>query len=389
MEPCVHRANCGGCIYQEIAYEDQLQLKAKDVIRHFNDNLVPTGDFLGIESSPSRYGYRNKMEYTFGDEVKGGELTLGLHRQGRFFSIITTDECQIADEDFNKIQRTVLDFCKAEDYPFYHKKSHKGLLRHLVLRKGHRTGELLVNIVTSTQLPFSGEKFVEVIKSIDLSGQVVGILHTENDNKADAVNCDNLNILWGRDYYNEELMGLKFSVSAFSFFQTNVEAAERLYSEAISLIPDLSGKTVFDLYSGTGTIAQAVALKANKVIGIEIVEDAVNSARRNADLNEIENCTFVCGDVLKLIEKIDEKPDVIFLDPPRAGVHPKALEKILNYGVNEIVYISCNPKTLAQNLAVATDFGYKVEKLKAYDNFPFTRHVEAVTLLTRSEASCK
>ncbi len=343
MDLCEHRADCGGCIYQGIPYTEQLQLKAKEVLRHFKDNLVTYERFLGIEGSPQRYAYRNKMEYTFGDEVKDGDMTLGLHKQGRYMSIITTDKCQLVDPDFNRILDATLKFCGEREYPFYHKKSHKGLLRHLILRKGEHTGELLVNIVTSTQMPFDGAAFVSLIEGLELENRVVGILHTENDNLADAIVCDKLNILSGRDYYNEELLGLKFRVSAFSFFQTNVLAVERLYTEALSLVPDLSGKTVFLLYSGTGTIAQTAALRAKKVIGIELVEEAVEAARANAEMNGLSNCSFIAGDVLKVLDDIEDKPDVIFLDPPRAGVHPKAMEKILNYGVKEIVYISCNP----------------------------------------------
>lgn len=385
MDLCVHRDECGGCIYQGIAYEEQLQLKAKDVLRHFSENLVPFDSFLGIEGSPKRYAYRNKMEYTFGDEVKGGEMTLGLHKQGRFFSIATTDRCQLADSDFNLILKETLTFCKEKGYPFYHKKSRKGLLRHLVIRKGEHTGEILVNIITSTQMDFDGSSYAQKMKELHTDGEVVGILHTENDMPADAVGCDKMNILWGRDYYCEELMGLKFRVSAFSFFQTNVIAVERLYTEALSMIPDLAGKVVFDLYSGTGTIAQAAALRAKKVIGIELVGEAVESAKANATINGLTNCSFIAGDVLKVLDDVNDKPDVIFLDPPRAGVHPKALEKILNYGIKEIVYISCNPKTLAQNLATAMLFGYKTSTLKAYDNFPFTRHTEAVALLRKEK----
>lgn len=378
MEPCIHRTYCGGCIYQEIPYQDQLQLKAKDVLRHFQENSVAVDNFLGIEGSPSIYAYRNKMEYTFGDEVKGGELNLGLHQQGRFYSIMTTDKCQLVHEDFNVILRAVLAFARRKDYSFYHKRSHEGFLRHLVIRRGESTGQLLVNLVTTSKGSIDKEEFVNCIKGLELEGGIAGILHTENNQKSDAVICDKLNILWGQDYYNEEVLGLRFQVSAFSFFQTNVRAAERLYLEAISLVPDLEGKVVYDLYSGTGTIGQALAGYAKKVIGIELVEDAVKAAIANAEINKLSNCTFLAGDVLKVLDEIPEKPDLIFVDPPRAGINPKALDKILNYGIKEIVYISCNPKTLAQNLRVANEKGYKVNSLKAFDNFPFTRHTEVI-----------
>ena len=198
MDLCEHQPDCGGCIYQEIPYKEQLQLKAKEVMRNFADNLVTYERFLGIEGSPQRYAYRNKMEYTFGDEVKDGEMTLGLHKRGRHMSIITTDKCRLVDPDFNRIQQAVLEFCREREYPFYHKKSHKGLLRHLILRKGEHTGELLVNIVTSTQMPFDGAAFVSLIESLELKNRVVGILHTENDRLADAIICEKLNILSGR-----------------------------------------------------------------------------------------------------------------------------------------------------------------------------------------------
>jgi tRNA/tmRNA/rRNA uracil-C5-methylase (TrmA/RlmC/RlmD family) len=181
----------------------------------------------------------------------------------------------------------------------------------------------------------------------------------------------------------DEIMTLKFKVSAFSFFQTNILAVEKLYTEALALIKDLDGKTVFDLYCGTGTITQTLALRANKVIGVELVEEAVASAKENAKLNGLDNCEFIAGDVLEVLDRIEEKPDVIVLDPPRVGVHPKALEKILNYGVNQIIYISCNPKSLVENLSFAQYYGYKTVSVKAYDNFPNTRHIECLVLLTK------
>jgi 23S rRNA (uracil1939-C5)-methyltransferase len=383
LEPCVHSKECGGCIYQSIAYEDQLVLKAKEVRRHFDENSIEVDNFLGIEGSPDRYRYRNKMEYTFGDEVKDGELTLGLHKHGHFYSITTTDKCQLVDDDFNTILSASLEFCRKEGYSFYHKKRHEGLLRHLIIRKGRSTGEILVNLVTSTEPGLDTKKFVDQMCGLKLSGHVVGVLHTENNKVSDAVIPERVSILWGRDHYNEELLGLKFKVSAFSFFQTNVRAAERLYAESLTMLSDIGGKTVLDLYSGTGTIAQAAALSAKKVIGIELVEEAVEAARVSAEENKLNNCVFYSGDVLNVLDEIEEAPDIIFIDPPRAGVHPKAMTKILNYGVKEIIYISCNPKTQAKNLVIAKDLGYRIKTLKAYDNFPFTRHTETICLLEK------
>lgn len=381
MEICRHNESCGGCIYQGIPYSDQIILKGKEVLRLLDEKKIDYGKYLGIEGSPKRTAYRNKMEYTFGDEIKNGEMTLGMHKKGRFMSIVTVDECQLVDPDFNVILKAALNFCREKGYDYYHKKSHQGLMRNLIIRKGEHTGELLINAVTSSQREFDGESFAEMLLALPLQNRIVGILHTVNDRIADFVYCDKLNIIWGRDYYMEEIMTLKFKVSAFSFFQTNILAVEKLYTEALSLIKDLDGKTVFDLYCGTGTITQTLALRAKRAIGVEIVEEAVESARENARMNGLENCEFIAGDVLEVLDRLSDKPDVIVLDPPRAGIHPKALEKILNYGVNQIVYISCNPKSLVENLSFAQYYGYKTVSVKAFDNFPNTKHIECVVLM--------
>jgi 23S rRNA (uracil1939-C5)-methyltransferase len=384
MEICKHNENCGGCIYQEIPYQDQLILKGKEVKRLLEEKKIDFEKYLGIEGSPRRTAYRNKMEYTFGDEIKNGEMTLGMHKKGRFMSIVTVDECQLVDSDFNEILKAVLDFCGKRGYDFYHKKSHLGLMRNLIIRKGENTKELLVNIVTTSQREFDEAGFVEAVKALRLENKIIGILHTINDKIADFVYCDKLITLWGRDYYREEIMGLKFKVSAFSFFQTNIPAIEKLYTEALALIKDLDGKTVFDLYCGTGTITQTLALRAKKAIGVEIVEEAVEAAKENARLNKLDNCEFIAGDVLTVLDQLEDKPDVIVLDPPRVGIHSKALEKILNYGVNQIVYISCNPKTMVENLSFMQYYGYKVKSVKAFDNFPHTKHTECIVLMTNS-----
>ena len=329
-------------------YQEQIILKGKDVIRLLGEKNVSYEKYLGIEGSPKQSAYRNKMEYTFGNEEKDGEMTLGMHKKGRFMSIITVDECQLVDPDFNLILKVALDFCKKKDYSFYHKKSHKGLLRNLIIRKGEKTKELLVNIVTTTQQEFDDASFTEVIKSLALENTLVGIVHTYNDNVADFVYCDRIETLWGRDYYMEELLGLKFKVSAFSFFQTNILAIEKLYTEALALIREPEGKTIFDLYCGTGTITQTLALRAGKAIGVEIVEEAVEAARENAKLNGLNNCEFIAGDVLKVIDGLEEKPDVIVLDPPRVGVHPKALEKIVNYGLIKLFISPVIPRLLSK-----------------------------------------
>jgi len=405
MDICPHDEFCGGCIYQGVDYEEQLRTKENDVYFLLKKNDVHPDRVDHIEGCPSQYAYRNKMEYTFGDLVKDGEMTLGMHKKGHFMSIVTVDHCQLVHPDFNKILRAALDFVIERGYPKYNKKSHTGLMRNLIVRRGVNTGELLVNIVTASDEayisacgegcePFDDEAFADMIMGLDLDNRVVGILRTDCDTLADAVVPDRVHIISGRDYYMEELLGLKFKVSSFSFFQTNVEAVTRLYSEALALIgaagPEdngktISGKKVFDLFCGTGTISQIMALKASEVLGVEIVEEAVKAAEENAAMNGLDNCRFYAGDVFKVLEQGNfEKPDVIVVDPPRSGIQPKALDKIIAYGVDEILYISCNPKTLAMDLAYLENSGYHAVYLKSFDNFPFTKHIEACCLLEKT-----
>ncbi len=384
-EVCRDKDICGGCVYQGVPYEEQLSNKFGEVKGLLDKKDIRYGELLPIEGAPSRYGYRNKMEYTFGDMEKNGPMTLGMHKKKHFMSIVTVDQCQLVHEDFNVILRGVLEFASSRGYTHYHKKAHKGLMRHLIVRRGIRTGELMVNVVTSSEDGFDENAFVEMIRALPLENQVVGILRTINDRLADAVYCDELRVLWGRDYYNEEILGLKFKVSAFSFFQTNVDAVERLYSYAVSLIEDFENKEVFDLYCGTGTITQVLARKAKEVIGIELVEEAVEAAKANAALNGLDNCRFLAGDVFEVLDSLPDKPEVIVVDPPRVGISSNALEKIIGYGVKQIVYISCNPKSLADNLYYMQYYGYEIKSVKPFDNFPGTKHTETVVQLVRKK----
>ena len=380
---CQHREFCGGCIHQGVPYEEQLKIKEDEVKALMSAKAVKYEKMDPIEGCPDAYRYRNKMEYTFGDLVKDGPTTLGMHKKKNFMSIVTVDHCQLVDEDFNKILRFTLDFAEEHGYRHYHKKRHDGLLRNLIIRKGVRTKELLINIVTTFNDDFDEEAFKEGLLGLSLENNIVGILRTFNDNIADKVTCEEMKTLYGRDYYMEEIMGLKFKVSAFSFFQTNIEAVERLYREAIDLIDDFEGKTAFDLYCGTGTISQVLALKAKNVVGVELVEEAVDAAKENAELNGLDNCEFIAGDVFEVLKDVETKPEVIVVDPPRMGMSLKAVDKIVSYGVKQIVYISCNPKTLAINLEQFQYAGYKVKYLKPFDNFPMTKHTECICLLEK------
>ncbi len=400
---CIHAGECGGCTYQTLPYEKQLEMKAAQVKKLIDAVIAPDNkdyEFQGIKASPRQTGYRNKMEFSFGDEFKDGPLALGMHKRGSFYDIVTVDECQIVDSDFRQILKITLDYFKNKNITYYHKLRHTGYLRHLLVRKAVKTEEILVDLITTTQTEFEGteaellEGFKNALLAADYHGKMTGILHTRNDNVADTVTNEGTDILYGQDYFYEELSGLRFKITPFSFFQTNSLGAEVLYQTARDFIGDAlpsgansevaeHGKVVFDLYSGTGTIAQMLSPISKKVIGVEIIEEAVEAAKENAELNHLHNCEFIAGDVLKVIDAIEEKPDYIVLDPPRDGINPKALEKIIRYGVPQMVYISCKPTSLARDLEVLQARGYQVERVCCVDMFPNTVHVETVVLLSK------
>lgn len=393
MSDCRHFGMCGGCAYRDIPYEKQLENKENEVRELIGEYIGDDCVWEGILASPAIEGYRNKMEFSFGDSKKDGPLELGMHRKGSFYDIVTVDDCRIVDEDYRKIIKETVAYFRGKETPYYHKKSHQGYLRHLLVRKGKKTGEILIDLVTSSQKPADTicceqgllEDYVNLLTSLKLDGEIIGILNTINDNMADAIKNDRTDILFGRDHFFEELLGLKFRITPFSFFQTNSLSAEVIYSKAREYVNE-GGKdnfgTVYDLYSGTGTIAQLIAPVAKKVIGVEIVEEAVVSARENAALNGLENCEFIAGDVLKVLDSIADKPDYIILDPPRDGVNPKALRKIMDYGVDNILYISCKPQSLARDLQMLSWY-YKPVKACVIDQFPFTKNVETVCLLSK------
>ncbi|WP_434290249.1 23S rRNA (uracil(1939)-C(5))-methyltransferase RlmD [Clostridium botulinum] len=380
---CPHFGQCGGCSTQYIPYEKQLQIKEEQLLKLFKSKEIKGFDFLGVEKSPEEYEYRNKMEFTFGDMEKGGDLTLGMHVKNRNFSIVTVDKCEIVDRDFRNILTTVVNYFNEKRLPKYRVMSHEGFLRNLVIRKAKNTGEILINIVTTSQMEFDFKEIVDMLLKVECKGEIKGILHTINDTLSDVVQVDKLEILYGRDYIIEELLGLKFKIAPEAFFQTNSKGAEKLYSIVKDFLGDASSKVVFDLYCGTGTIGQIVAPKAKKVIGVELIEEAVKAANENAKLNGLNNCEFIAGDVAKVIKDVKQKPDIIILDPPRPGVHPVALEYVVKFEPKEIIYVSCNPKTLVDDLKYLIDNGYKLEKVKGMDMFPHTPHVETVVKLTK------
>ena len=381
---CPHFGICGGCFYQTVSYENQLKIK-EGMVRDLLKDYVNDDIWEEIKGSPKVHGYRNKMEFSFGDEVKDGPLALGMHKKNTFHDIVNITDCQIVDNDYNLIVKCALNIAQQMELPFYHKMRHEGYFRHLVVRRAESSGDILVNIVTTSQVEADLTKLRDTLLELPLSGKIIGILHTTNDSLADVVQADKIDILYGQDYFYEEILGLKFKISPFSFFQTNTLGAEILYKTARDFVGETKDKVIFDLYSGTGTIAQMLAPVAKKVVGVEIVEEAVEAAKVNAELNGLDNCEFIAGDVLKVVDELEDKPDFIVLDPPRDGIHPKAIQKIIDFGVEQMVYISCKPTSLARDLEVFEAAGYKVKRATAVDQFPNTVHIETVVLLSHKK----
>lgn len=382
---CPHFGQCGGCTYQNLPYEEQLAMKESQIKKMMDEAVNGKYVWEGVKPSPVKQAYRNKMEFSFGDEYKDGPIALGMHKRGSFHDIVNVTDCQIVDEDYRKILDCTLEAARESGLLYYHRMRHTGYFRHLLVRKAVKTEEILVDLVTTTETDAQAflDTWVKKLLELELDGKMAGILHTKNDSVADVVKDEGTEVLYGQDYFYEELLGLKFKITPFSFFQTNSLGAEVLYETAREYIGDINEKVIFDLYSGTGTIAQILAPVAKKVVGVEIVEEAVEAAKENAAINGLDNCTFWAGDVLKVIDELGEVPDLIMLDPPRDGVNPKALMKILNFGVDRLVYIACKPTSLARDLEMIQGRGYKVEKISCVDLFPNTYHVETVAVMSK------
>ena len=385
---CKHFGICGGCRYQNLSYKQQLDLKKRQVEELIEKNGL-SFDIENIYGSPITEGYRNKMEFTFGDEEKDGPLALGMHKKNSFYDIVTLDDCRIVDPDFNVLLQAILKYFKEKGETYFHKIRHEGFLRHLVMRRSVKTGDILINLVTTTQSRLDESEFVNMILSQKIDGKVVGILYTLNDNLADVVQSDETKTLYGQDYFYEYLYNMRFKISPFSFFQTNTLGAEVLYDKVREYVGETKDKLIYDLYTGTGTIAQMLASVASKVVGVEIVEEAVEAAKKNAVDNHLDNCEFIAGDVLKVVDNLTKKPDILVLDPPRDGIHPKALTKIINFNVDEMVYVSCKPTSLMRDLLVFREAGYEVKRACLVDMFPGTVHVETVVLLSKGEVDSK
>jgi 23S rRNA (uracil1939-C5)-methyltransferase len=381
--PCRHFGVCGGCRFQDLAYEVQVAEKERQV----RDALVRIGRFADPPLDPvvpavSQYGYRNKLEYSFTATADGADL--GFHRAGRWDEVIGIEECLLTTDLGNRIRLAVRGWAREERLEPYDQSTGEGYLRHLVVREGRNTGQALVVLVTAPGERFETGYLVDVLRRFP---EVRSIHWAINDTPAEQTNVPT-RLLWGEDAIEEQILGLRFRVRPSAFLQTNTEMAERLYELAREYARLTGTENVYDLYCGTGTIGLALAGSARSVWGLEISEEAVACAIENAELNGVENARFFAGNVGQTIEELREEagePDVVVVDPPRAGLAGKALRRAGALGAGRIVYVSCNPTTLASDLQVLRDeFGYELERCRPVDMFPHTPHVESVSALRRS-----
>jgi 23S rRNA (uracil1939-C5)-methyltransferase len=380
--PCAHYPACGGCRFQDLAYEAQVEAKADQV----RDAFVRLGGIAEPPLEPilpaeSVFHYRNKLEYSFTQYPDGP--TLGFHKAGRWDEVLEVERCWLTTDVGNAIRNTVREWAREESLEAYDQEAQTGYLRHLVVREGRSTGQALVQLVTAQGERFDTGYFVEVLRRFP---EVRSIHWSVNDTPAEVTNLPTT-LLWGEECIEEELCGLRFRVSPNAFLQTNTAMAERLYGLAAEYAGLAGGETVWDLYCGIGTIGLTMAERALTVWGIEVSEESVARALENADLNGITNAAFFAGNVGQVVEELRERsgaPDVVVVDPPRAGLAGKALRRLGEIAAPRVVYVSCNPTTLASDAkALAADYGYRLVRARPVDMFPHTPHVETVALLER------
>jgi 23S rRNA (uracil1939-C5)-methyltransferase len=380
--PCKHYPECGGCKFQDLAYEAQAEAKHEQV----TDALRRIG---GIQEPPlepivpatSVFHYRNKLEYSFTQTEDGPAL--GFHLAGRWDAVFDVEYCWLTTDLGNAIREAVDAWARAERLEAYDQEEHTGYLRHLVVREGRNTGQVLVELVTAAGERFDRDQFVEELRRFP---EVRSIHWAVNESPAEVTNLPTT-LLWGEEWIEEQLSGLTFRVRPNAFLQTNTEMAEVLYELAVDCAGLTGSETVYDLFCGIGTIGLTMASRALTVWGIDVSEESIACALENADLNGITNAAFYAGEVGLAVEELRDRagaPDVVVVDPPRAGLSGKAVRRIGGMEPKRIVYVSCNPTTLASNVKeLARDWGYRLERARPVDMFPHTPHIETVALLSR------
>ncbi len=397
IEPfCKHFGVCGGCKWQMLPYEDQISFKQQQV----EDNLQRIGKIdlpriSPILGSENIQFYRNKLEFTFSnkrwltqEEVDTGEdfkqmNALGFHIPGKFDKVLDVDKCWLQDDISNKIRNSIREFCLKNSYTFFDLREQNGLMRNLIIRTS-TTGEIMLIVVFYEK---NDEKIKALLDYVHSEfSQITSLLYVVNQKANDTITDQDIKLWYGKDHIFEQMEDLKFKIGAKSFYQTNSHQAYNLYKITREFADLQPNEVVYDLYTGTGTIANFVAKRVSKVIGIEYVAEAVEDAKINSQINKIDNTLFFAGDMKDVLNKefinTHGKPDVIITDPPRAGMHNDVIDTILFANPERIVYVSCNPATQARDLALL-DVAYRVEKVQPVDMFPHTHHVENVVLLKR------
>jgi 23S rRNA (uracil1939-C5)-methyltransferase len=380
--PCAHFPECGGCRFQDLAYEAQLEQKqsqVEDALRRIGRiDAPPVEPIMGADAI---FHYRNKLEYSFTQTEDGPAL--GFHRAGRWNEVLPIERCWLTTDLGNAIRNAVRDWAREERLEAYDQDTHTGYLRHLVVREGRNTGQALVMLVTAAGERFERDQFLEVLRRFP---EVRSIYWAINDTPAEVTNLP-AKLLWGDEEIEEQILGHRFRLRPNAFLQTNTSMAERLYALAIEYAALTGSETVYDLYCGTGTIGLSIAAQALTVWGVDISEESIACAIENAELNGIANVAFYAGNVGQVVEELRERagdPDVVVVDPPRAGLAGKALRRVGGIGARRLVYVSCNPTTLAGDVKTLRDeFGYELVRTRPVDMFPHTPHVESVSLLER------
>jgi len=401
--PCEHYPVCGGCKWQDVNYSFQLELKHRIV----SETLRRIGGFENIPilpplSAPEIFGYRNKMEFSFSAHrwilpeepeptIKSKDFTLGLHVPGRYDKVLDIDKCWLQSDFGNTILQSVKEFAQSSKKPCWHSYNHEGFWRYLVIREGKSTRQKMVNIVTFDHdvhlMNDLADHLLHVVPDLK------SLVNNVTQSKGGSAFGEKEYILSGSSIIEEKIGDFIFEISANSFFQTNTKQAENLYKKTLEFAELSSKEIVFDLYSGTGTISIFLSQFAKKVIGIEVIESAVINAKQNAKRNKIENCDFILADIREefrdvqsLIEKYG-KPNVLIIDPPRAGIHPKSLKGILTLNPERIVYVSCNPSTFARDVKILCEDKYDLIQVQSVDMFPHTYHVELVGQIKKGNMS--
>ena len=389
IEPlCQHFSVCGGCSWQDLKYSKQLEIKKKHVVSCIERiGRLKNVQVREVMASQEIFGYRNKMEFSFNVHPEIG-FTLGLHKRGSYADIFDLTECHLPSPVFGKIVGWFRDYVKSHQITVYDVDNHTGYIRFLVIRQAKKTGDLMINIVTNYGEFAESDQLVS-----EMTAQfpdITTIVHNQNGQKSNIAVGEKETVLFGDGFISEKVMGQTFRIRSNSFFQTNSYQAEKLYQTAFEMLEPQKEDSVLDLYCGTGTISICVAPMVGEVVGVEQVDDAIRAAHENAALNNCSNVSFVKSDVKDYLIQShgsEQQFDIVIADPPRSGMHPKVLKRLMEMAPEKILYISCNPATFSRDAKEFVESGYKLPQVQPVDMFPHTRHIELAAVFYKETAN--